>query len=112
MELSAILHALNFIPDKGTSPVRVMSDSQYSVNCLNVWAHEWEKDGWRVTTGVARPPANLDLIRTIVERIRFLRKTRRVGIHWIAGHSNHKYNEIADRLAGETRRAGMLKTGK
>lgn len=112
MELTAILKALEFVPDNGTSPVRVMSDSQYSVNCINVWAHAWQQDGWQVSTGVSRPPANLKLIRSIMRRLKFLRKTRPVGIHWIAGHSNYEYNEMADRIAGETRRAGMAKSGK
>lgn len=112
MELTAILRALQFIPDKGTAPVRVFSDSQYSVNCINVWGPAWEKDGWVVKTGVSRPPKNLGLIRDILKRLAFLRKTRMVQVHWIAGHSNHQYNEMADKLAGEARRAGMAESGK
>jgi ribonuclease HI len=100
MELEPIKRVLEFLPT-GTRPVRILSDSTFAVNSLNVWYPEWEANGF--ITSNAKPPKQLQLIMSIMELLDKQRETRSVSISWIAGHRKHPHNERADFLAGYAR---------
>ncbi len=46
MELAAALEALRWFADRGViEPVRLFSDSMYTVNGANDWRHNWKAKG-------------------------------------------------------------------
>lgn len=96
MELRAVLHALEGLPDGAT--VEVSSDSLYVINALSKWIHGWRKRGWRTAEGT--PVLNRDLIETLDTRARALR----VRYAWVRGHAGHPLNELADALANSAAR--------
>lgn len=95
-ELSAIDRALEIVPT--ARAVQIVSDSQYSINCVTKWYIGWEKNGWMNAKREA--VENQDLIRSILARIR---ERQRAGTAtdfiWVKGHSNDAGNEAADMLA-------------
>ncbi|SPO03421.1 related to ribonuclease H1 [Cephalotrichum gorgonifer] len=95
-ELTAILRALEIADLR--QPVRIVTDSQYSINCVTVWVKSWEKKDWKTSTG--GDVLNQDLVKAIVAR---MRAREAVGsetmFKWIKGHSMNPGNEAADRLA-------------
>jgi ribonuclease HI len=92
-ELMAILMTLR---DIQYPEYTIFTDSQYSIKCVTVWHHAWQRNGWRTSKGT--PVKNADLIRPIIEQ---LQARSRIELKYIAAHSGHKYNEIADMLAKE-----------
>ncbi|KAH8820462.1 ribonuclease H-like domain-containing protein [Xylogone sp. PMI_703] len=95
-ELTGLLRALQIAPkDKD---LEIITDSSYSINCVDKWYKKWLNNGWRTATGV--PVTNKDLISAI----RILMEERdtngvRTELTWTKGHSNDTGNIIADRLA-------------
>lgn len=102
MEILAINKALHFLRPNGI-PVSIYSDSKYAVNSLTEWGPIWEKEGWITSTG--KQVSNIELIKATMRLIERHKKFRKVEISWIKGHSGNASNEIADRLAGNARRA-------
>lgn len=95
-ELAAILRALEISPTN--CEVHIVTDSQYSINCVTVWCKNWERNNWQTST--KQPVMNKDLIQAVLARIRdrdALGAATRFS--WIKGHSNDPGNEAADRLA-------------
>lgn len=102
MEILAINKALHFLRPNNI-PVSIFSDSKYAVNSLTEWGPVWEKEGWITSTG--KQVSNIELIKATMRLIERHKKFRKVDISWVKGHAGNKSNEIADRLAGEARRA-------
>lgn len=94
MELQAIITAKVIYGLKegiwGVLPT-CYSDSKYCVQTLNEWALNWRDNGWIKPDGEV--PKNLELIQ------KYFDSPGTVDLKWIPGHSGHKYNELADRLA-------------
>jgi ribonuclease HI len=97
MEMLALIEAMKMLP--GDAKITVYSDSQLCVNTLNTWAVAWQRRGWKRKGG---PIKNLDLVQAGFEL-----KQQRPGvtIEWIAAHSGHLGNELADSLATAWMRA-------
>ena len=81
----------NFI--KGTIPL-VYSDSAYVVNCFNDWIFKWRDNGWKRSKN--QSIENLDLMKKFIE---LYDKGYRIDLKRIPGHSGHKWNELADKIA-------------
>lgn len=84
-ELTGVLLALELLDEAGfptTSQAEILMDSQY--------AHGVLSKGWKANV-------NQELIATIKARL----KTRKVRLHWIAGHVGVPENERADALANQ-----------
>jgi ribonuclease HI len=77
VELMGIIEAA-----KVESVKLIYSDSQYSINVLS---------------GLWKSKMNLDLIVPGKELI----KNKIIELKWIKGHSGHKWNDLADYLAGD-----------
>lgn len=105
-ELLAILKGLQFARDNQRGDCRdlvIVTDSQYSLNAINVWSENWYGDA-RLLEG----KKNLDLIKPAMEILMHLRETRRVFFKHINSHKkrpddpNEQFlwdgNDIADRL--------------
>lgn len=84
-ELLAIQEAIRRFPH---DELTIITDSQYSADWID---GRREPESWE--------------IYDIVDRIRAASAGRSVSIQWVRGHSGHRMNEIADRLALGVRRA-------
>jgi ribonuclease HI len=95
MELCALIHAVDLIPD-GT-PTMVYSDSNLAVRTINEWAGGWEKRGWKRKTG---PVENVDLVK---QAYHAFKRRPELSLVWIKAHVGFTWNEYADQLANRGR---------
>ena len=91
MELLAPIMALKKIKSK--SIVIIFTDSIYVKNGITDWIKKWEKNGWKNSN--KKPVKNTDLWKKLNE----LCQKNQVIWKWVKGHSNNKYNNLADELA-------------
>lgn len=94
MELTAAIEALKNTPIE--SEVKLYSDSAYLINAfLQNWLINWKKNGWKTVKG--RPVENQDLWLLLIK----LESERKVNWIKVKGHSDNKWNNLADKLAVE-----------
>ena len=93
MELMAAIMALKTLPKD--MHVVLTTDSQYVRNGITQWIKNWKRRGWKTAQG--KPVKNIDLWQQLDNEI--LR--HEVHWHWVRGHSGHRENEMADKLATE-----------
>ena len=91
MELLAAIEGLAALREP--CAVKITTDSQYVQKGMREWLPGWKKKGWK--TAANKPVKNADLWRRLDE----LNQLHQVSWHWVKGHSGHRENEIADRLA-------------
>ena len=91
MELMAPIMALKKI--KTNSEVIIYTDSKYVKNGITEWIKNWEKNGWKSAN--KKTVKNKDLWIKLND----LCQKNKVIWKWIKGHSNNKYNNLADDLA-------------
>ena len=95
-ELMAMLRALQIAPTGQT--VQIISDSQYSINCVTQWAIGWKSKGWKTATG--ENVKNQDIIRAILDKMDERTKAKaNTYFHWVKGHASDRGKTAADRLA-------------
>jgi ribonuclease HI len=97
MELTALVAGYQLVP--AGKPAVVMTDSQLCVDTINVWAADWERNGWKRKRGVIK---NLDLVQ---ELYRLARARPDIELRWIKSHNGYLWNEYADALATAYRRS-------
>ena len=90
MELRAILEALRAHPDQA---IVILTDSQYTIDCVTTWLPGWRRRGWRTSAG--RPVKHQPIIKAIAAEL----DRRPVQLVKVPGHAGHPLNERADRLA-------------
>ena len=88
----ALLMAKNAIENSQT--VCIMSDSQYSINCISNWAYGWKAKGWTRKGGEI---ANLDIIKQAHELYDEMKD--KFALKHVAAHSGIEGNELADRMS-------------
>ena len=91
MELLAPIMALRKI--KPNSEVTIYTDSTYVKNGITEWIKKWENNGWQGAK--KKPVKNKDLLIKLDN----LCKDNKVVWKWVKGHSNNKFNNLADELA-------------
>ena len=91
MELMAPIMALKKISTN--SKVVIYTDSKYVKNGITEWIKNWEKNGWKNAN--KKPVKNKDLWIKLDN----LCKDNKIIWKWVKGHSNNKYNNLADELA-------------
>ena len=91
MELTAPIMALKKI--KINSEATIYTDSTYVKNGITEWIKKWEKNGWKSAN--KKPVKNKDLCIKLDN----LCKDNKIIWKWVKGHSNNKYNNLADELA-------------
>ena len=91
MELMAPIMALKKIKSK--SDVVIFTDSTYVKNGITEWIKKWEKNGWISSNKKAVKNKDLWI------KLNVLCQKNEVLWKWIKGHSNNKYNNLADELA-------------
>ena len=100
MELMAFDWALGLASSMNhiDSEFIIYSDSAYIVNCFkDEWYIKWQKNGWR--TSKKEPVAHKELWQSILKNYKQL--GNRINIVKVKGHSNNKFNNLADKLAVE-----------
>ena len=91
MELVAPIKALMRIKPK--SDVLIFTDSTYVKNGITDWIKKWEKNGWKSAN--KKPIKNKDLWKKLND----LCKKHKITWKWVKGHSNNRFNNLADQLA-------------
>ncbi|KFY77025.1 hypothetical protein V499_03490 [Pseudogymnoascus sp. VKM F-103] len=94
----ALKQALHKHEDLDTFPrldVKIFSDSDYAVRCMNEFVFKWLENGW--TTAAGRPVKNQDLIKDAVRYHDELKRLGKVRIRWIP----REQNQDADQLCNE-----------
>ena len=91
MELTAPIMALKKIKSK--SHITIFTDSTYVKNGITEWIKKWEKNGWKNSN--KKPVKNKDLWIKLND----LCQKNKVIWKWVTGHSDNKYNTLADELA-------------
>ncbi|KAF2084721.1 ribonuclease H-like protein [Saccharata proteae CBS 121410] len=95
-ELTALQRALDVAPLHRS--VEIVSDSNYSINCVTIWFQTWRRNNWQ--TSAKKPVENKDLIEPLIARIE---ERERVGVKttftWVKGHAKDGGNIAADTLA-------------
>ena len=91
MELMAPIMALKKIKPK--SDITIFTDSTYVKNGITEWIKKWEKNGWKNSN--KKPVKNKDLWI----KLDGLCQKNKIIWKWVKGHSNNKYNILADKLA-------------
>ena len=105
MELKAFIDALKLIRDTVKEPTTILCDSAYVTNCIfDKWYVTWQRNGWRNSKGERVKNKELweELIALYLELAPF------ITIQKVKGHSDNKYNNLADELAVE--RKNEIKT--
>lgn len=90
MALRSAIESLRAL--KRPCAVRFVSDSQYLVNGMKTWVHDWKRRGWKRKSG---PIENLELWQELDRE----RARHRVTWEWVRGHAGHPRNEYANHLA-------------
>ncbi len=94
MEIQAALEAVRELSD---SPLVVVSDSTYVVNCFKQrWWVNWLAKGW--VNSAKKPVANRDLWEPLIDLVR---ERGDVEFRWVKGHSGDEMNDRVDALAVE-----------
>jgi len=91
MELLAPIMALEKI--EPNSEVIIYTDSTYVKNGITDWIKKWEVNGW--ISSNKKPVKNKDLWL----KLDILCKKNIISWKWVKGHSDNKYNNLADELA-------------
>lgn len=97
-ELVAMARAIDHVPiDRD---LHIISDSEYSKNCLTSWVAGWERNGWRNSKN--KEVVNKDIIQPILARIREREKCKaQTLITWVKAHAVDEGNIAADALANQ-----------
>lgn len=91
MEMMAAIEGLKNIPEK--TEVEIHTDSEYLLKGASTWIFDWQKNNWR--TKDKRAVLNQDLWESLFEEM----QKRNVSWQKIEGHSGHKLNGRADKIA-------------
>lgn len=95
-ELNALHYALRMAERalEVEEGVEILSDSKYSLSCIDLWAPSWEKRGWKKSGGEIK---NLAIIQASYALYGRLKPS--VRLTHIRGHAGVEGNELADRMA-------------
>ena len=91
MELMAVIQGLEALTRP--SEVILTVDSRYVQDGVERWMARWKRNGW--LTKERKPVKNQDLW----QRLERAAAPHRLRWRWVRGHSGHRENERADRLA-------------
>ncbi|KAG2029994.1 RnaseH-domain-containing protein [Suillus americanus] len=93
-ELIAVLVVLQSV--NPLTPIKIITDSKYVINCLTTHLSDWEDAGWIGIT-------NTLIFKAIAYQLR--QRPAPTSFQWVKGHSGVKGNDKADHLAqhGATR---------
>ena len=91
MELTAVIKALNFFSE--SMEIEIFTDSKYVMDGITEYIKKWKVNGWK--TASKKPVKNSDLWKQLDD----LSAQHSIRWNWVKGHSGHRENDIADKLA-------------
>ncbi|MCL1125830.1 ribonuclease H family protein [Shewanella surugensis] len=96
-ELNALYQALLLAKEAidAKQSVQILSDSQYSINCITQWATGWKAKGWKRQK--AGDIKNLEIIKQAYALYESLKAD--LSIQHVAAHIGIEGNELADRMS-------------
>lgn len=99
MELKAVIEALRYISKLKYRKHEIYSDSAYVVNTVkHGWLKKWRLNGWK--TVKMESVKNQELWQELLELLSLLKsKNKIVKFIKVKGHSGHKFNDMADKIA-------------
>ena len=97
MELVAAVEALRSL--EGRARIELYSDSEYLIYGMRAFVARWQRQGWRNRRGTQLQ--HRELWRELIE----LNANFPIRWQWIKGHSGHRDQSRADRLAYEAARS-------
>ncbi|MFW0178570.1 RNase H family protein [Rothia sp. P7208] len=92
-ELRAVLELFEATAHLPEHKLKVLCDSQYTINAVTKWLPGWKKKGWKKADG--KPVQNQELIQALDEAM----QGRNYEFVWVKGHSGQDMNEAADTRA-------------
>lgn len=99
MELRAFIEALKFVQNSQESTT-ILCDSAYVTNCIfDKWYITWQRNGWRNSKG--ERVKNKELWEELIAL--YLELAPLITIQKVKGHSDNKYNNLADEMAVKKR---------
>lgn len=93
-ELMALIRAIQLSPNDGRELV-LLSDSRYSMDCVNKWLPSWRKNDFVTSQGT--PVQNKDLIMKLDHELNS--RSPRPKLEYVQAHAGIEGNEIVDRMA-------------
>ena len=105
-ELLAAILACDHLSNKFSilNTFTIYSDSAYLINCANdKWYKNWLKNNW--TNAKGKPIANKEYWEFLIPYF----ENEQFTFKKVKGHSNVKYNNLADKLAQEAAEKGRKK---
>lgn len=102
-ELYAIYKAIKAVQKKSLDfPIKIYTDSEYSIKSLTIWIKDWKKKNWKSSTG--KDVMNQDLIKKIDTIM--LKHIGKIEFQHVRAHTGKKdfesiNNDIVDKLAKE-----------
>jgi len=94
MEMTAIIKVLEKCLELGITSIRVFTDSNYVRMGLTEWSKNWERNGWKTSSG-----GDVKNKEEWVKMIELMRKFEIVDIKWVKAHNGNINNERVDTLA-------------
>ena len=91
MELTAVIKALDFFSE--STEIEIFTDSKYVMDGITEYIKKWKVNGWK--TASKKPVKNSDLWK----QLDALSSQHSIRWNWVKGHSGHRENDIADKLA-------------
>lgn len=91
MELQACIECLKNLSKK--TKITIYTDSQYVKNGITDWIVNWKNNNWRTSSN--KDIKNVELWIELDK----LNNKHIVEWKWVKGHSNNRFNDVADALA-------------
>ena len=93
-ELMAVIDACDFLSHFIPEKTIIHSDSAYIINCYKQkWYKKWQANGW--INSKKQPVANKELWELLIPFF----ENELFNFEKVTGHSNNKYNNLADKMA-------------
>ncbi|XP_061425145.1 ribonuclease H1 [Lethenteron reissneri] len=94
-EIEAASRALEQAREMNLDKLTIHTDSKFTIDGATKWVNTWKQNGWKTVTG--------EPVKNKAEFQKLDRLSQGIDVTWkhVPGHSGHKGNEAADRLARE-----------
>lgn len=96
-EIGACTKAISIAGEKGVKKLKIVTDSQFTIDCVTKWMKNWKRNGWRLSGG--GPVKNTEELKALDAAL----QKANLKITWqhVPGHKGIHGNEEADKLARE-----------
>ena len=106
-ELVALRNALQTAKDHGVKTIRLIPDSEYTLNCFNSWIHGWSKNGWLKQDG--QPTANRGVCEDILAlKLSLLASGVKFTTTWVRGHGDGLGDSFGNLIADSYASRGII----